>query len=228
MSEAATATHYVRPDSVLRYTFQERVMHWVTALAYTYCLGTGLAFYTPYLFWIAVVLGGGPTSRFWHPIVGLGFVAAAIWMHFVWRGDMLWTETDKRFLSRVEDYAENRDHQLPPQEKYNGGQKLYYWLMYYGAFLLLLSGIFLWFPEYIPFSLAWVRHTMILIHEIAALLTIGGFITHVYMSVFLVPGSMTAMTGGYVSRAWARTHHRLWYIRATGGDSSRKNEVKPG
>jgi len=72
MSEAATATHYVRPDSILRYTFQERVMHWATALAYSYCLATGLAFYTPYLFWIAVVLGGGPTSRFWHPIVGLG------------------------------------------------------------------------------------------------------------------------------------------------------------
>ncbi len=228
MSEAATATHYVRPDSVLRYTFHDRVMHWVTALAYSYCLATGLAFYTPYLFWIAVVLGGGPTSRFWHPIVGLGFVAAAVWMHFVWRRDMLWTETDKRFLSRVDDYAENRDQQLPPQEKYNGGQKLYYWLMYYGAFLLLISGVFLWFPEYIPFSLAWVRHMMIVLHEIAALLTIGGFITHVYMSVFLVPGSMTAMTEGYVSRAWARTHHRLWYIRMTGGDSPRKNEIKPG
>jgi len=203
-------------------------MHWVTALAYTYCLATGLAFYTPYLFWIAVVLGGGPTSRFLHPIVGLGFVAAAVWMHFVWRGDMHWTETDKRFLSRVDDYAENRDQQLPPQEKYNGGQKLYYWLMYYGAFLLLISGVFLWFPEYIPFSLAWVRRIMIVLHEIAALLTIGGFITHVYMSVFLVPGSMTAMTEGYVSTAWARTHHRLWYVRVTGGDSPRKNEVKPG
>ena len=58
MSEAATATHNVRPDSVLRYTFQERVMHWATALAYSYCLATGLAFYTPYLFWMAVILGG--------------------------------------------------------------------------------------------------------------------------------------------------------------------------
>jgi formate dehydrogenase subunit gamma len=228
MSEAATVTHYVRPDSVLRYTFHERVMHWLTAFFYTYCLATGLAFYTPYLFWIAVVLGGGPTSRFWHPIVGLGFVAVAVWMHFVWRRDMVWTETDQRFLSHVEDYAENRDRQLPPQEKYNGGQKLYYWLMYYGAFLLLISGVFVWFPEYIPFRLAWVHQIMIVLHEIAALLTIGGFITHVYMSVFLVPGSMTAMTQGYVSRAWARTHHRLWYIRMTGGDSPRKNEAEPG
>src|ERR1700676_1459345 len=228
MSEAATATHYVRPDSVLRYTFQERVMHWVTALAYTYCLATGLAFYTPYLFWIAVVLGGGPTSRFLHPIVGLGFVAAAVWMHFVWRRDMEFTETDKRWLDRVNDYATNQDELLPPQERFNAGQKLFYWLMYYGALLLLLSGIFIWFPEYISFRIAWVRSVMVLIHEIAALLTIGGFIVHIYMGLFLVPGSMTAMTEGYVSRAWARTHHRLWYIRTTGGDSPRKNEVEPG
>ena len=225
---ATTVTHYTAPDSIQRYSFQERLMHWLTAITYMYCLATGLAFYTPYLFWLAVVLGGGPTSRFLHPIIGLGFVAAAVWMHSVWCGDMRWTETDKRFLSRVEDYAANRDEQLPPQEKYNGGQKLYYWLMYYGALLLLISGVFLWFPESISFRLAWVRQLMIVLHEITALLTIGGFITHVYMSVFLVPGSMTAMTQGYVSRAWARTHHRLWYIRVTGGDSPRKNEIEPG
>ena len=222
MSEAITATHYVRPDSIRRYTFHERVMHWVTAVVYTYCLATGLAFYTPYLFWIAVVLGGGPTSRFWHPIIGLGFVAAAVWMHFVWRRDMEFTETDHRWLGRVNDYATNHDELLPLQERFNAGQKLFYWLMYYGAMVLLVSGIFLWFPEYIPFRLAWIRSGMVLIHEITALLTIGGFIVHLYMGLFLVPGSMTAMTEGYVSRAWARTHHRLWYIRATGGDSPLK------
>jgi formate dehydrogenase subunit gamma len=146
----------------------------------------------------------------------------------MWRRDMEFTETDHRWLSRVNDYATNQDELLPLQERFNAGQKLFYWLMYYGALLLLLSGMFLWFPEYIPFSLAWARSTMILIHEIAALLTIGGFIVHLYMGLFLVPGSMTAMTEGYVSRAWARTHHRLWYIRATGGDSPRKNEVEPG
>ena len=37
---------------------------------------------------------------------------------------------------------------------------------------------------------------MILLHEIAALATIGGFIIHVYMGVFMVPDSMTAITTG--------------------------------
>jgi formate dehydrogenase subunit gamma len=100
--------------------------------------------------------------------------------------------------------------------------------MYYGALLLLLSGVFLWFPEYIPLRMAWLRATMILIHEVAALLTIGGFIVHLYMGLFLVPGSMTAMTEGYVSPAWARAHHRLWYIRVTGGGAPRNHEAEPG
>jgi len=45
-----------------RYPFHERICHWLTGVAYLYCLGTGLAFYSPYLFWLAVMLGGGPTA----------------------------------------------------------------------------------------------------------------------------------------------------------------------
>jgi formate dehydrogenase subunit gamma len=53
----------------------------------------------------------------------------------------------------------------------------------------------------------------ILVHEASALITIGAFIIHLYMGVFLVPGSVTAMVDGHVSKAWAKTHHRLWYDR---------------
>ncbi len=222
MSTAHQVAHSAGPRTIERYTFKERVMHWTAAATYCYCLATGLAFYTPYLFWLAVVLGGGATSRFWHPIIGLVFVMGTFWMHRIWRSDMAIRETDKRWLDRVNAYATNHDEVLPPQERFNGGQKIFYWLMVYGSLLLLFSGMFLWFPEYISFKQAWVRSVMILLHEIAALLTIGGFIVHLYMGLFLVPGSMTAMTVGTVSRAWARTHHRLWYIRATGGDPAVK------
>jgi FdhE protein len=32
-------------------------------------------------------LGGGPTARFWHPIIGVSFFAAQMWMHHLWRGE---------------------------------------------------------------------------------------------------------------------------------------------
>lgn len=191
-----------------RYTFHERICHWVTGFAYLYCLSTGLAFYTPYLFWIAIALGGAPTSRFWHPILGLTFLAAQMWMHAIWRKDVSMTAADRNWLDHTEDYVTHQDERVPPQGRFNAGQKLYYWAMYYGALLLVVSGILMWIPEYMPI---WIRPSAILLHECAALITIGAFIIHVYMSVFLVPGSLHAMISGKVSARWAKAHHRLWF-----------------
>jgi len=199
-----------------RYPFHERICHWLTGFAYLYCLASGLAFYSPYLFWLVLMLGGGPTSRFWHPLLGLVFFAAQMWMHHIWRGDVKMGAADEEWLDKAKYYVTNQDDKVPPQGKFNAGQKLYYWAMFYGAFLLLFSGAFMWFPEYIPFAWRWVRPVVVFIHVGAALITIGAFIIHVYMSVFMVPGSVTAMVHGYVSPAWARTHHRKWYLRMTG------------
>jgi len=58
---------------VLRYTLKERLTHWVAAVAYIYLLMTGLAFWSPWLFWVAVILGGAPVSRMLHPWAGLIF-----------------------------------------------------------------------------------------------------------------------------------------------------------
>ncbi len=213
---AAAVSHAPHAGELQRYTFAERVMHWFTGFTYLYCLATGLAFFSPHLYWLAYMLGGAPTSRFWHPNIGIGFLIGTLWMNGMWRRDMQITEVDKRWMNHMEAYVTNDEADTPLSERFNGGQKLFYWLMVYGAILLVLSGIFLWFPEYIPRQAARVRGVMILLHEIAALATIGGFIIHVYMGVFMVPYSMTAITTGYVTRAWARTHHRLWYLRVTG------------
>ncbi len=197
--------------SIQRYTFHERLCHWLSSLTYVYLLATGLAFYSPHLYWIAFVLGGGPTSRFWHPIAGLVFLVAAVWMHDLWRRDMSITDEDRRWLDSVNSYVTNRDDLVPPQNRFNAGQKLFYWVMFYGTILLLVSGLVMWFPEYIPFRLHWIRSAAVLTHACAALITIGAFIIHIYMGLFLVPGSVTAMLRGYVPAVWARAHHRLWY-----------------
>jgi formate dehydrogenase subunit gamma len=51
------------------------------------------------------------------------------------------------------------------------------------------------------------------VHVGAALVTIGGFIIHVYMGTAMVRGGLTSIIRGEVSPEWARTHHRLWYER---------------
>ena len=203
-------------EQVVRYTFQERVYHWINAIAYTYLLTTGLALFTPHLYWLAAVLGGGPTIRFWHPWIGVLYMITIFWMHSKWKGDMVTTNEDKEWQKHVKDYVENRDDKMPPQHRFNAGQKQFWWIMFYGSIVLLLTGIVLWFPEEVPRSLMWLRPIVVFIHSATALLTIAGFLIHVYMSVFVTPGSMKGMLDGQVSADWARTHHRLWYDKITG------------
>jgi cytochrome b subunit of formate dehydrogenase len=49
-----------------------------------------------------------------------------------------------------------------------------------------------------------------------ALITIGLFLIHVYMSTILEEGSFGSMVHGNVTRAWAWTFHRKWYYQVTG------------
>jgi formate dehydrogenase subunit gamma len=62
----------------------------------------------------------------------------------------------------------------------------------------------------------------VIVHPAAALLTIGLFIIHVYMGAVLEEGAWAAIARGYVSRAWAKEHHRLWYEQIAKGTSARK------
>jgi formate dehydrogenase subunit gamma len=208
--------------SILRYTFSERIHHWLGALFYIYCLITGLAFWSPYMYWLAALVGGGPTARFWHPWFGLAFTVSMFWMYKMWLPDLLTTDADRRWSKAMKYYIENEDEKVPPEGRFNYGQKLFFWLMFYGVILLLISGIGLWFVESIPWSLRWLRYLAVTVHVIAALATIAGFIIHVYMSTAMVRGSFTAMVQGKVSTAWARTHHRLWYEQVTKGTPSEK------
>lgn len=207
-------------EPVLRYTLRERVMHWLAGLSYLYLLLTGLALFTPHLYWIAAVLGGGSTVRLWHPWVGILFAAAVIWMDILWNREMRAIPEDREWNHKVGLYVENRDEEMPPVGRFNPGQKQYYWVMLFGMLLLLVSGLVMWFPEYLPRGLGAVRPLAVILHEIGALVTIGAFIIHVYMGLFLVPGSFRAIVRGNISRAWARTHHRLWYNRITGSPAS--------
>ena len=52
---------------ILRYTLLERAMHWLAALTYAYVLLTGLAFYSPHLYWIGAILGAIPLRVFGIP-----------------------------------------------------------------------------------------------------------------------------------------------------------------
>jgi len=223
MSVGQTISHAGAADRrrgrIIRYTLSERIHHWLAGLTYLYCLLTGLAFWSPYLFWMTNIVGGGPTARFWHPWMGAGFTIATVWLFVIWQRDMEITDTDRAWEKSAEHYVRNEDEKLPPVGRFNWGQKVFFWVMLWGALLLLLSGLGLWFVESIP---PWLRFVSITVHVTAALVTIGAFIIHVYMGTAMVRGSFSAMVTGEVAPEWARHHHRLWYEKVAKDNPERR------
>jgi formate dehydrogenase subunit gamma len=223
-SDAVPRTSAANHDEELisRYSFGERVNHWVGALSYTFALLTGLAFWSPYLYWLAAIVGGGPTARFAHPWFGLIFTVSLFWTFAEWRRDMEVNDGDRAWAKAIPHYIKNEDDDLPPVGRFNWGQKLFFWGIFYSVILLLLTGVALWYTEALPWNWRFVRYVAILVHSSVALISIGLFLIHVYMSTVLEEGSFGSMVTGYVTRAWAWTFHRTWYEEIKGGSRSKR------
>jgi formate dehydrogenase subunit gamma len=208
------STSAILPNGrICRYSLRERVVHWIAGISYMYLLLTGLAFWSPWLFWLATLFGSGTVSRELHPWAGLVFVTAVGFMYGLWANQMHTTQSDKEFWRALPHYVRNEDEEVPPADRFNGGQKLLFWGFFWCGILLLLSGLILWFPHLIPWNLRYFRYAAVIIHPVAALLTIALFIIHVYMGVALERGSFHSMVGGDVSEGWARKFHPAWYDR---------------
>jgi formate dehydrogenase subunit gamma len=207
---------------ILRYEFHERLTHWIAAGSYIYLMLTGLAFYSPWCFWIAALLGGGQVSRMLHPWAGLIFTGAILKMISMWSAQMYPTGADKAWWDSIGHYIRNEDDQMPAAGRYNAGQKLLFWGFIICGVLLLLSGAILWFPEYVPWNLRFLRYLAVLLHPSAALLTIGLFLIHIYMSVFAERGAFGSIIRGDVSLAFAKRYHPGWYEEITGQPASPK------
>jgi formate dehydrogenase subunit gamma len=221
-TRADTRTDEILPNGrIVRYEFRERLMHWINGFAYLYLMFTGLAFWSPWLLWIAVIFGGTQVSRMMHPWIGLIFALSLTWMFTAWSSQMHTTEADKKWWNSMQHYVRNEDDEMPPAGRYNMGQKLLFWGFVFCGILLFLSGIVLWIPEYLPWNARALRYAAVLVHPSAAMLTIGLFLIHIYMSVFAERGALNSMIRGDVSQNFAKRYHRLWWERVVGSVSRR-------
>jgi formate dehydrogenase subunit gamma len=191
-----------------RFSAAERLVHWLVALSFVYSALTGLALWSPRLYWLAAVFGGGGTVRGWHPWAGVVFAAVFALMFRAWRGQMRIEADDRRWLRMVRRYAVHQEEGLPEAGRFNAGQKTLFWAQGISALLLLATGVVLWWPEAMPRAL---RLAAILLHPMAAVVSIAGLIVHIYMGTAAVPGALRGMTRGGVTPRWAASHHRKWY-----------------
>ena len=204
---------------IQRFTYAERVLHWVVGLSFVFLLFTGLAFSHPRLFWITTLVGGGSTARVLHPWMGVIFSGSLAAMVLVWARDMRIDSGDREWLKAIRHYAVHDKDNVPPAGKYNAGQKLFFWTMGLLGISYLVSGIPLWLPGgalgFGPFY-GGVVNGMRVLHYLT---TVAGgllLIVHVYLGTVAYPGTLGSMLHGSVTHAWAKLHHPLWQKEQSG------------
>ena len=191
-----------------RYTLFERIVHWWVALTFIALMLSGFALGYPRAYFLSGLFGGGQTMRFLHPWFGVAFTLGILWMLFSWARNMRMTAVDKQWVKRLRSYT-HTGHTGLDTGRFNAGQKGYYWFSVVLGLVLFLTGLPLW-GGFLGGAAGW-HHVARFLHHAAFLLMVGGFIIHVYMSTVMFPGTMSAMTTGRVSRAWAAWHHPAWF-----------------
>jgi formate dehydrogenase subunit gamma len=211
---------------ILRYTTNQRTHHWLVAILFFMAALSGLALFHPALFWLSHLFGGGPWTRILHPFMGaLMFLLFLGLVIRFWRANFF-IANDRLWLKRINRVMRNEEEGVPPIGKYNPGQKLLFWTLLICMWVLLLSGLVIWrvyFSNY--FGITAIRLAMLL-HAVAAFVLMLSIIVHIYAGIW-IKGSVNAMLHGWVSSAWAKKHHELWYREVTRDDNRVERPDRP-
>lgn len=198
---------------VLRFNATERWMHWAFSIPFLVLLITGIALGLPQT---EVLLTHRDLIRAVHLVSAVGLVAlpAVVWLtgdrrslsRDVWEVDR-WDRLDWQWLARAP--WPLRRTALPPQGRFNAGQKLNSILVTAAAVGFLVTGVFMWKAEAFPI---WLGDVSTQLHDILTILVIPLVVGHIVMAA-LNPWTNRALGSvfhGYVDAGWARAHHTRW------------------
>jgi len=199
--------------TILRWSLFERLLHWSVAILFIILAITGLSL----LFGrtVLIPLLGKEGFAAWaqlakpmHDYLALPFVALLALMLLIWIPRNIMRSYDFKWLKSMGGYF-GKGHEDAPAHFANGGEKVFFWLLFVFGIGLTISGFYLLFP-----NLGTEREAMQmwnLVHGIAGVVLTGITLGHIYLGTIGVEGVFEGMVGGDVDEAFARQHHNLWY-----------------
>ncbi len=207
------------------------LVHWFNVAAWIFLLSTGLgilysAFYRfiP-LNWNILIrdaFGGLANLRAFHKAVGLIWVFVLTFnvvlgfkKYFGPFGqESLWlTQNDIEWLKMMPLRIMGKKVWMPPQDAYNAGQKAYAIAISAGTLGIMVSGLIMTFPIYMPAR--WIVQWANVLHYISWGGVIAALIVHLYMGA-VMPEERPAffsMFSGKVNALYAYLHHYNWFQR---------------
>lgn len=190
-------------EQILFFPLFIRLVHLVAAVSMSVLVVTGL------MEILGTYLGGGAlvrTARSLHLIAAIVFVIPCILMLLVWIKDMLPRLYDIKWMFIVGGYL-SKEKKPVPAGKFNAGQKMYFWFVTFGGIVMAYSGYLIW--EMNPATLDQVR-IFTMIHNVLGMGIVAFYLTHVYMSVFAIAGSLESIKTGYKPKAEVDILHSLY------------------
>jgi formate dehydrogenase subunit gamma len=205
---------------ILRFTLSQRFAHWTTAILFIILGLTGLILLLGRKHLIPFIGVEGfstiaVTAKFLHDYLGPLFIFSLTYLFVLFVRDNLPSpKVDLQWILRGGGLFGGHAH----ADRYNAGEKAWFWIATLGGLVVIISGVVLDFPIF-----GQTRATMefyLVVHGIATVVLIAVSFGHIYMGTAALEGTFEVMKTGYCDTNWARDHHDLWYEKV-------KHEVEP-
>jgi len=214
-------------ERVERFNFLARFTHWSHTVTFILCLFTGLALFLGGVDWLAAIFGGyrgaGLVHRIAAVVLTITLLTATVFGFgglIAWIKDLLrFGKNDIIFVMKFPLEFLGFPVKVPPQTRFNGGEKGNSMVTPTMVILLVLSGYIIWFPAIFPAGLVRFSYP---VHDLAMIFATVMVCMHGYLGSFH-PGSGESFWGmwkGTVRADWAKHHHATWY-EETFGDKAK-------
>lgn len=210
------------PERLRRFALVERLAHWTYATFFLVALALGLLMWIPKTrVWLS-----GSRQQVSHLHGGMGLLMVVVPLLLFLFTDRrrlaknvheidLWDRDDRVWFWRaLRGYTVLR-REMPPQGRFNAGQKANAIVVAAMALGFVVTGSLLLAAPRLP---AWLVSRALLLHQILAIAAVALFVGHLLHALSTSHGrdSLRAMTGGTMSESVARERHEKWWRRQRG------------
>jgi formate dehydrogenase subunit gamma len=198
--------------TITRFNTFERFVHWLTAGSFIVLALSGLNITFGKALLMPVIGADAFAAlsqlvKYVHNFLAFPFMLGVALMFLIWVKDNIPTGTDVAWFAAGGGLLTKGSH--PPARRFNGGQKMVFWMVVLGGAALSVTGWFLLFPFTAGHTVA-DQHFYTEIHGIVSMLLIAAMLAHAYIGSIGMEGAFEAMGSGEVDLNWAKEHHSLW------------------
>ncbi|MGG5807866.1 formate dehydrogenase subunit gamma [Falsiroseomonas sp. CW058] len=196
--------------TIQRFNLFERAAHWMTATTFIVLALTGLNLtFGRYLLLPLIGPEAFATLAAWgkisHNYLAFPFTLGIVLLLLIWVKDNIPNKVDIAWFASGGGLL-GKGH--PAAGRFNGGQKMVFWITVIGGTLVAVSGYVLIFPFWAT-DIAGQQLAHI-VHGVVSVLMIAAMIGHIYIGSVGMEGAFDAMGSGQVDLNWAKEHHSLW------------------